>query len=99
MPGCSHTWPAPAPRVRLVVQPAIYPAIADMRQRKALAAKHQALEGGQQRLAAAIGLQPAIPVRGQTLEAWATPQVCGVGVAVQVRPKVERAARPPSAHC
>jgi hypothetical protein len=42
------------------VQPAIHPAVTDVGQGEALPAKHQGTEGGQQRLAAAIGLQPAI---------------------------------------
>ncbi len=57
-----------ADALQLAVQPAIHPAIADMREGETLAAKHQCTQGGQQRLAAAVGLQPAILRQQQTLE-------------------------------
>jgi hypothetical protein len=41
-------------------QPAIGAAVADMRQGKAPAAQDQRTQGGEQRLTAAIGLQPAV---------------------------------------
>ena len=55
--------------LQLAIEPAIHPAVADVGQGKALATKHHGAEGGQQRLAAAIGLQPAVlgqqqPVQG-----------------------------------
>lgn len=46
--------------LQLIGVPAIDPAIADMGQGKASAAQHQGADGGQQRLAAAVGLQPAV---------------------------------------
>jgi len=49
-----------ADALQLAVQPAICPAIADMGQGEALAAKDQGAEGGQQRLTSPIGLQPAV---------------------------------------
>ncbi|KWV87967.1 hypothetical protein PFLmoz3_02351 [Pseudomonas fluorescens] len=49
-----------ADALQLVVKPTIRPAITDMGQGETLAAKHQGAQGGEQRLAAAVGLQPAI---------------------------------------
>ncbi|MCY1447796.1 hypothetical protein D9M71_644330 [compost metagenome] len=48
--------------------PAVHPAIADMRQGKTPATQDQRTEGGQQRLSAAIGLQPAVLRQQQTIE-------------------------------
>ena len=49
-----------AEALQLAIEPAIHPAITHMGQGETLAAKHQSAQGSQQRLAAAVGLQPAI---------------------------------------
>ena len=53
-----------AEALKRAVQPAVGTAIADVRQGKTPAAQDQCTQGGQQRLTAAIGLQPAV-VRDQ----------------------------------
>ncbi|MNP87237.1 hypothetical protein D3C76_1879940 [compost metagenome] len=49
-----------ADALQLLGVPAIHPAIADVGQGEALSAQHQRTDGGEQRQAATVGLQPAV---------------------------------------
>lgn len=69
--------------LQLVVLPAVHPAVADVGEGEASPAQHQGAEGGEQRLAIALGAQPAVLRHQQTVQGLGHAPGGGRGVVVE----------------